>query len=397
LDEKIAKSKENIEYESTRIAYCSYLFIGFGLVSMFMSLKELTDARLKSIFIVQEKQIPWGNANYTGWSWPNVTATTQTRSEQVIYDTIWNMSFFSAMVSFFLFAMGKTALRATQKQKSRVAERMFNRHFFMFLTFLVFYVFTRKQSRIFKGAFDYIKTHDNLTAAYYETDAAILNMTVNVTEQPKRNLRARYHAQSDQYDNVLHQHEQMYDEIDMQYDKAFNQQSPDDFRNVMKKTKKHHNSKKHQFENMRHEDDYENDYYSHEFDHKENPLNFKREIYRIYAPALWDRAQEADTRRAGHHHGPNVMADKKDAVKDWPKMNAMCPVILFFIFACIHQICRIKFLEKELAKLEFLQKAKKLIKKTVKKQSAAIAEEQPVQTFAVAPQPVQVVTQMPVA
>jgi hypothetical protein len=71
------------------------------------------------------------------------------------------------------------------------------------------------------------------------------------------------------------------------------------------------------------------------------------------------------------------MADK-DAVKDWPKMNAMCPVILFFIFACIHQICRIKFLEKELAKLEFLYKAKKLIKKTVKKQVAAVAaEEQP--------------------
>jgi len=81
LDEKIVKSKENIEYESTRIAYCSYLFIGFGLMSMFMSMKEMTDARLKSIFIVQEKAIPWGNANYTNWNWPNVTVHTQTRSE----------------------------------------------------------------------------------------------------------------------------------------------------------------------------------------------------------------------------------------------------------------------------------------------------------------------------
>lgn len=78
------------------------------------------------------------------------------------------------------------------------------------------------------------------------------------------------------------------------------------------------------------------------------------------------------------HHGPNVMADKKNAVKDWPKLNAMCPVILFFIFACIHQICRLKFLEKELAKLEFLYKAKKLVKKTVKKQAAVVAQEQPV-------------------
>jgi len=81
LDEKIVKSKENIEYESTRIAYCSYLFIGFGLISMFMSMKEMTDARLKSIFIVQEKAIPWGNANYTNWNWPNVTVQSQTRAE----------------------------------------------------------------------------------------------------------------------------------------------------------------------------------------------------------------------------------------------------------------------------------------------------------------------------
>jgi len=177
------------------------------------------------------------------------------------------MSLFSTLVSFFLFAMGKTALRATQKQKSRVAERMFNRHFFMFLTFLVFYVFTRKQSRMFKGAFEYIQTHDNLTAAYYETDAAIINMTANITEEPKRNLRARYHAQSDQYDNVLHQQEKMFDEIDMQYDRAFNQQIPDDFKKVMNKMKKHHNSKKHQFQKKRYEDDEENDYYNHEFDY----------------------------------------------------------------------------------------------------------------------------------
>merc|ERR1712070_107310 len=87
------------------------------------------------------------------------------------------------------------------------------------------------------------------------------------------------------------------------------------------------------------------------------------------------------------------MADKKDATADWPKMNAMCPVMLFFIFASIHQICRIKFLEKSLAKLEFLQKAKKLVKKSVQKQVNA----QPVQAIAQVAQPVQVVAAMPVA
>merc|ERR1711998_623361 len=204
LDEKISKSKENIEYESTRIQYCSYLFIGFGLASMFMSLKEMTDARLKSIFIVQEKQIPWGNKNYTGFNWPNVTVPAETRVEQILYESLWMMMFFSAIVSFFLFAMGKVALRATQKQKSRVAERMFNRHFFMFMAFLVFYVFHRKQYRMFKGTFDWIQTHDyNTSSPFLYDDATLLNMTADVVEAPKRNLRARHHSRGQVYDHLL--------------------------------------------------------------------------------------------------------------------------------------------------------------------------------------------------
>lgn len=236
-----------------------------------------------------------------------------------------------------------------------------------------------------------------MTALYYETEADIANMTTNVTEAPKRNLRARHHQASRQH------FEQQFDDVDVQFDKAYNQQIPDDFRKIMKKMKKQHNSQRQQFEDQfeRFEDDEENDYYNHEFDHKVNPFNFKKEIYRIYAPALWNKSLEADTKRHGHHHGANVMADKedadnKDAVKDWPKMNAMCPVILFFIFACIHQVCRLKFLEKELAKLEFLYKAKKLVKKAVKKANTVVAEEQPEQIVYAAPQPVQVV-QMPVA
>jgi len=108
-------------------------------------------------------------------------------------------------------------------------------------------------------------------------------------------------------------------------------------------------------------------------------------MYRIYAPGLYEHAKRAEQRRPGHH-GPTVQSDKdekKDATKDWPVMNKMCPVILFFIFACIHQICRLKFLEKELAKLEFLQKAKKLVKKACKKQNVTIVPVQNNQTYKV--------------
>jgi hypothetical protein len=67
LDEKILKTKESIDYEANRIYYCSYMFISFGLVSIFMGFREMFDSRLKAAFIVQEKQIPWGNSNYTNF------------------------------------------------------------------------------------------------------------------------------------------------------------------------------------------------------------------------------------------------------------------------------------------------------------------------------------------
>jgi hypothetical protein len=73
-------------------------------------------------------------------------------------------------------------------------------------------------------------------------------------------------------------------------------------------------------------------------------------------------------------------------------MHAMCPVMLFFIAASTYQIFRIKFLEKAEAKVEFLQKAKQLVKMTVKKQveQAPVqpVEWTPVQTQVMVPQQV---------
>lgn len=114
-------------------------------------------------------------------------------------------------------------------------------------------------------------------------------------------------------------------------------------------------------------------------DEDELVFDGRKEAFRMFAPGLWNLAEEERMARQGRHHGPMVRANKKDATKSWPTMNAMCPVMLFFIFAAIHQICRLKFLEKSLAKLEFLQKAKKLVKKTVQKQVVAT---QPAQVFA---------------
>lgn len=66
---------------------------------------------------------------------------------------------------------------------------MFGRHFFLFLAFLVFYVFTRKQSREFKNVFDHLKDGDK-----NETSIAHIKAMkeADATKAPKRNLRAMY-------------------------------------------------------------------------------------------------------------------------------------------------------------------------------------------------------------
>ena len=239
LDEKIVKSKESVDYEVKRLYYCSYLFIPFGLLCIFIGFKEMFDARLKATFVVQEKQIPWGNPNYTGFQWTNVTIP-ENRLEKVFYDAIWNTSFLTVIVSFLLFTMGRTALRATEKQKSRVAERMFNRHFFLFLTFLVFYVFTRKQSRVFKSTFEWYKAQ-NISAEAFNNGSI-----TELIEMPKRNLAARP-AYSYNFNNLYHQHQRMFDEADAEFDRAFAQPIPEELKSAVKKMRHHHSSRKQNF------------------------------------------------------------------------------------------------------------------------------------------------------
>lgn len=408
LDEKIAKEKQAVEYEVTRIYYCSWIFLLFGIVCVFSGAYEMTDARRKAAFIYQEHQIPWGNKNFTNFTMANVTSPTMDRVEVQLFDHIWNMSLLTIVVSVFILAQGRAAMRSTQKQKSRIAQRMFRRHFFTFLLFLIFYVFTRKQSRSFKSIFESLKEGDKNQTAIVD-DIASMNST-EVAEDQKRQLRARKHSHHQivfenmedghDFNTMFEHHNQMRgaDMMDDDFEKFFqNQLIPDDVKEMMRD--RGMGGRKRAGQKKAHKKGRKNGRRFHEepMDYEDEPeeLEFdgRREAYRMFAPGLWKMAEEERMARHERHHGPMVRATKKDATADWPKMTAMCPVMLFFIFASIHQICRIKFLEKSLAKLEFLQKAKKLVKKSVQKQVTV----QPVQAIVQAAQPVQVVAPMPVA
>lgn len=100
------------------------------------------------------------------------------------------------------------------------------------------------------------------------------------------------------------------------------------------------------------------------------------DIYRIYAPRLWEHKQKMQ--RYGRH--PTVMADKDGKKHDdppaMPPMQPFHPEQFYSVFAGIFLIFFLKFVEKSLAKLEFLQRAqKKLEKKRAAKKVADVETE----------------------
>jgi len=393
LDEKISKTNEAVEYEAKRIYFCSWIFIMFGIICVLTGFNEIFDARRKAAFIAQEHQIPWGNKNFTNFTMANATSENMGRVEVQLFDGIRNMSILTVVVSFIIFMMGRSANRSVTKKKSKVAQRMFRRHFFLFLAFLVFYVFTRKQSRAFKEVFEHLKEGDKTVETATSMKAA------NVTAMPKRNLKAMYvdldtmykrHEVPDDPKMIMEDMKYASDEImanmTEDLDRMFKRhQIPQEVKELMNnihgfhkelKKDRHHQMKK----PVAIDDDDE--------ELEDDGLDGRKMAYRMFAPGLYEQAMKKEmAQKHGRHHGPFVRADKKEneknAVKDWPKMHPMCPVMLFFIFASIYQICRIKFLEKALAKLEFLNKAKKLVKKKMEKKQAKqqASPVQPVQTF----------------
>ena len=99
------------------------------------------------------------------------------------------------------------------------------------------------------------------------------------------------------------------------------------------------------------------------------------DIYRIYAPRLWKHVQEK--RQHGRH--PMVMADKDDKKKDDPpamEMEPFNPIHFYCVFAAIYLVFFLKFVEKSLAKLEFLKRAqKKLIERREAKKDVENCDE----------------------
>lgn len=326
----------------------------------------------------------------------NVTSEDMGRAEVQLFDGIRNISILTVVVSLMMFLMGRSAMRTTEKKKSKVAQRMFGRHFFLFLAFLVFYVFTRKQTRAFKDVFDKLKEGDKNVASITSMKAA------DVVKTPKRNLKAMYIDLDNMFQRYQVPEEMKMMMDDMRFagneimanmtedmDRMFQRHPiPQEVRDLMNDIHGFH-------KDLKRGHHYEEEPLDVEDDESDDEFDGRKMAYRMFAPGLYEQAMKKERgHRHGRHHGPSVRADKgnkKDAVKDWPKMHAMCPVMLFFIIASIYQICHIKFLEKALAKLEFLRKAQKIVKKKLGKKQERCAPAQKANIVPVVPQQVQMV------
>lgn len=196
-------------------------------------------------------------------------------------------------------------------------------------------------------------------------------MIMNATEEDtKRNLREKF----------------------MYYNHEFDSEAEDDevyALDYLKKMKNKHHEKKNKRGGKKYNKKFSRRHYydeEEEYTPDEEGYEVRKKAYEMFAPRLWKYAEKYEPRyKKEHGHGPRVMADKEDPGQ--AHMVHMCPVILFFIAASIHQVFRIKFLEKSLAKLEVLYKAKKIIKKSAKKEVKQVVA----QAIAVQPAPVMAV------
>lgn len=218
---------------------------------------------------------------------------------------------------------------------------MFGRHFFLFLAFLVFYVFTRKESRVFKGIFEKIKEADKNNTTTID-DFSVMNATNATEADMRRNLRARhqqfggyFNNMDPQFDSMMNsadlpvevkqmmsdmhmQSHQMMNMMDDDLDEVFQRhQLPpeveEQMRAMRKQTQQHEDHHEHHDRQKKVNKRQRVPTHAHEDEEDDQFYQMKKMAYRMFAPALWEQASKHS--RSGRH-GPMVGADKKKDAED---------------------------------------------------------------------------------
>lgn len=345
LKDKIDDAKKDAEYELKRIWACSWSLVPLGAAGVFYAINESLTSRNQAAFVREFAQKPWDNSNYTGWTVLNATRKFEDRFELEYVDIINNMFCAYAGACALVVMMAVTGLNTVRAAKSHVATKMFRRQFFTFLVFLIFFCYYRRMDKY-------------LGNMIKDQEAGKFNQTLNVAavaEPTKRLLVATEEPEIIDDSNMVE------DEEEDDVEEVGHPNRPRHHRHG------HHghggHGRHHRHHNRGEEEEPEQE--------TAKPMFSEQDIYRIYAPRLWEHKQMKE--RHGRH--PTVMADKDGKKHDdppaMPPMEPFHPGQFYCTFAGIYLIFFLKFVEKSLAKLEFLKRA---MKKLEEKRSQKVVD-----------------------
>lgn len=149
IDQKIAQFQDDIKYESKRIWLTSVTFIALGAIGFFTGINNTFQVRTIANFVRDTKQSPYNNPNLTSWTIMNSTEPVPDRIEMGIFDFMRADEVCKAALGALVFMMGLTGLATVKRGKAMAAQKNFQRVFYTFCVFLIFFVYQRKQVQSF--------------------------------------------------------------------------------------------------------------------------------------------------------------------------------------------------------------------------------------------------------
>lgn len=308
-----------------------------GAIGFFSGINDSFNTRTEAAFIREhEGQVPWGNSNFTNWTVLNSTRPEADRVEMRIFDLVREKHLFKACIAFLITMMGVVGLRALREGKAASAMKGFQQTFFLFIIFVVFYDFERREG----------KWMDNMLG---DLRSGRFNDTIYKATLPQAepvHHRLLLATNETQPERLPHPTLNLTEIMDQMIEKV-NEKS------IMDKPN---------FGDIRKD---------------QMPYGFN-----IYDKENWKHLHSLGKHpKYGKRHGrhPTVQADEDEDEDveddpyhrpDWPKLMPLRPIMFFFTLAAIYNCFFLKFVEKSWAKLEFLERTKILVKKLVKEQMA---------------------------
>lgn len=117
----------------------------------------------------------------------NATTAVPDRVEMTLFDMIRTEFVLKSCISFLIVLMGLTGLATLRRGKALFAQKMFQRMFFTFMVFLIFFVYSRKGETNFKNLVNILQTgvlnDTNIDMVLNHIPIVDVNTTVEIEDE----------------------------------------------------------------------------------------------------------------------------------------------------------------------------------------------------------------------